>query len=34
MIYDTIEATHTAILTGELPVVGPRPSWRPLAPSR
>jgi tol-pal system beta propeller repeat protein TolB len=30
MIYDVIENTHTAILKGELPVVGPRPCWKPV----
>lgn len=29
MLYDCIAATHTKLLSDELPIVGPRPSWKP-----
>lgn len=31
MIYDLIEDKHTRLLAGELPIVGPRPAWKPAA---
>ena len=30
MLYDCIAATHTKLLADELPIVGPRPSWKPV----
>ena len=29
MLYDCIAATHTKLLSDELPIVGPRPCWKP-----
>jgi Tol biopolymer transport system component len=29
MVYDCIAATHSKLLSDELPIVGPRPSWKP-----
>lgn len=31
MLYDSIEGTHANLLTDELPIIGPRPAWKPLA---
>jgi TolB protein len=31
MLYDCIAATHTKLLSDELPIVGPRPSWKPVS---
>ncbi|HVX11709.1 MAG TPA: hypothetical protein VHC22_11055 [Pirellulales bacterium] len=31
MLYDCIAATHTKLLSDELPIVGPRPTWQPAA---
>jgi Tol biopolymer transport system component len=31
MLYDCIAATHTTLLSDELPIVGPRPTWKPTA---
>jgi TolB protein len=33
MLYDCIAATHTKLLADELPIVGPRPSWKPALKS-
>jgi Tol biopolymer transport system component len=33
MLYDCIEATHTKLLSDELPIVGPRPAWKPAQKS-
>ncbi|HWB12820.1 MAG TPA: hypothetical protein VG826_26580 [Pirellulales bacterium] len=33
MLYDCISATHTKLLSDELPIVGPRPSWKPATKS-
>ena len=29
MLYDCIAATHTKLLSDELPIIGPRPAWKP-----
>lgn len=29
MLYDSVEGTHTKLLTDELPIIGPRPAWKP-----
>jgi Tol biopolymer transport system component len=29
MLYDTLSGEHRKLLTGELPMYGPRPSWKP-----
>lgn len=31
MLYDCIAATHTKLLSDELPIIGPRPSWKPAS---
>jgi TolB protein len=33
MLYDCIAATHTKLLSDELPIVGSRPSWKPAQKS-
>jgi Tol biopolymer transport system component len=34
MLYDCIAASHTKLLADELPIVGPRPSWKPVDKDR
>lgn len=29
MLYDLVEDAHTKLLTDELPIIGPRPAWKP-----
>ena len=29
MVYDSVAGTHTKLLSYELPIVGPRPAWKP-----
>lgn len=29
MLYDCVAATHTKLLSDELPIIGPRPCWKP-----
>jgi len=29
MVYDSVAGTHTKLLSDELPIVGPRPAWKP-----
>jgi Tol biopolymer transport system component len=31
MLYDLVEDAHTKLLADELPIIGPRPAWKPAA---